>query len=126
MRDENDIDGGKRVEADTGRVHPARSDERQRARAFGPHRIDENVATPRLDQERSMTYMRDARPRPCKARRRAIGLEGAWVGIGPGRPAIGQLPPEDCQLALGFHATWIEEPSAVELVGNRDAVVGIG
>src|SRR5262245_5276585 len=93
VRDEDGIDLGERVKPDAGGIHPPRSKERKRARAFGPDRIDENVLATRLDEERRMTYVANSRARAVKARRRAIGLEGARVGIGPGHASIGQLPP---------------------------------
>jgi hypothetical protein len=94
--------GGSAARADAGGVHPPRPDERQWARTFGPDRIEQNVAAARLNQERRMADVGYAHARAGKARRRAIGLERAGVGLGPGHAPIGQLPSQDGQLALWF------------------------
>ena len=80
----------------------------------------------RLDQIGRVPDVDDAHALAVEARRRPVLRKGAREALRPGLAAVAQLPLEEGARPLRPHPAGIEEAHAIEMVGRRALVVGVG
>ena len=92
VRDEHGIDTRQIFEGYPRRIGPSRADEGHRPHLIRPHRIDQQIASARLDQERRVPDVGDARALAVMVCRRTIA---EWTGIA--------LGPRRCPRSVNCH-----------------------
>jgi hypothetical protein len=123
VAEQHHVDGRQVAEAEAGRPQPLGSGEGERADAFAPHRVGEDVEALGLDEESGVVDERDAQfvaKYPFGRRRSGRGR----LPHRPRTPVPAQHPPEHRGKAPGLGAAHVAEPAAVEVVAAGTGVPG--